>query len=73
LFDFGSADIKESFTQNPDQGEPLQSHKLYLNIVVGDRILPPINSKKDIADPKDDKSWQIIPVAFTEPIKRKNI
>jgi len=40
---------------------------------VGDRILPPINSKKDLADPKDDKSWQIIPVAFTEPIKRKNI
>ncbi len=43
LFDFGSAEIKESFVDNPDQGAALESHKIYLNIVYNDRILPPLN------------------------------
>lgn len=28
---------------------------------------------KDFADPVNDATWQIIPVAFTEGIKRKNV
>ena len=43
LFDFGSAEIKESFVDNPDQGSALESHKIYLNIVYHERILPPLN------------------------------
>ena len=73
LFDFGSAEIKESFVDNPDQGPPLDSHKMYLNIVYNDRVLPPLNQAKDFADPTNDATWQIIPVAFTEAIKRKNV
>lgn len=73
LFDFGSAEIKESFVDNPDQGPPLESHKIYLNIVYNDRILPPLNQAKDFADHTNDATWQIIPIAFTEAVKRKNV
>mgnify|MGYP006950313032 CR=1 FL=1 len=72
LFDFGSAEIKESFVNNADSGEPLQSHKIYLNIVYHDRIIPPLNKDRDFANPKDDKTWQIIPIAFTDPVTRKS-
>jgi hypothetical protein len=72
LFDFGSSEIKESFVNNVDAGDPLDSHKLYLNIIFHDRILPPLNKDRDFANPKDDKTWQIIPIAFTEPVKRKS-
>jgi hypothetical protein len=54
LFDFGSAEISESFVNNKDTGKPLESHKLYLNIVYHDRILPPLRKDKSFADPKDD-------------------
>jgi len=46
LFDFGTAEIKESFVNKPDAGDALDSHKLYLNIVYHDRILPPLNKEK---------------------------
>jgi len=42
LFDFGNNDLKESFVNNMDKGDPLDSHKLYLNIVSHGRILPPL-------------------------------
>ena len=73
LFDFGSQEIKESFGSNPDGGEPLDSHKFYVNIVHNERILPPLNQNRDVADPKNDKTWQIIPIAFTEPVKRTSM
>ena len=57
LFDFGSSEIKESFVNNPDQGDPLESHKLYLNIVSHERMLPPLSKERDFANPKDDKTW----------------
>lgn len=73
LFDFGTAEIKESFVNNPDAGEPLDSHKLYLNIVYHDRVLPPLNKEKSFADPKQDKTWALIPVAFSAPVIRKSL
>lgn len=74
LFDFGgSSEIKESFVNNPDVGEPLESHKLYLNIVYDDRILPPLNKDRDFADSKLDATWQLIPIAFSEPVKRTSM
>lgn len=57
---------------NPDANDPLDSHKLYLNIVYHDNIMPPLNKEREFADPKNDKTWQLIPIAFTEPIKRKS-
>jgi len=57
LFDFGSQEIKESFVSNPDVGEPLDSHKIYLNIVYHDKIIPPLNKDRDFSDPKDEKTW----------------
>lgn len=50
LFDFGATEIKESFLNNKDLDDPLDSHKLYLNIVYHDRVLPPINKNKEIAN-----------------------
>jgi hypothetical protein len=43
-----------------------------LNIVYHDRILPPLNKERDFANTKDDSTWQIIPIAFAEPVKRKS-
>ena len=51
----------------------MESHKIYLNIVYNERILPPLNQSRDFADPSNDATWQIIPIAFTEPVIRKNI
>jgi hypothetical protein len=41
-----------------------------MNIVYHDRVLPPLNKERDIANLKDDKTWQVIPVAFSDPITR---
>ncbi len=41
-----------------------------MNIVYHDRVLPPLNKDRDIANFKDDKTWQVIPVAFADPITR---
>ena len=35
--------------------------------------MPPLNAKKDLADPLDDKTWHIIPLCITVPIKRRNL
>lgn len=74
LFDFGEADqIKESFANNVEKDEPLEGPKLYCNIVHHERVLPPLNKDKKPADPNNDRDWHIIPIAFTMPIKRRNI
>ena len=46
---------------------------MYLNIVYHDRVLPPLNADKSLADPVDDSTWQVIPMLFTVPIKRRNM
>jgi hypothetical protein len=57
LFDFGSKEIEESFVSNKETSDPLESHKLYLNIVYHDRIIPPLNKDREFADPKNEKTW----------------
>ena len=73
LFEFNKAEISESFTENKDVGEPLDTHKLYLNIVHHAKVIPPLDKNRDIASPTDDASWQVIPIAFTEPVCRTSM
>lgn len=73
IFDFVDNDMKESFAENPDKLPPLDTHKLYLNIVYHEAVLPPLNDDKTYADEKDDATWRVIPVAFTEPWERTNV
>ena len=74
LFDFNDSQIKESFVGNDEKADPLENGpKLYLNVVYHDNVLPPLNDKRDLADPKNDRSWVIIPMVFTEPKTRKNM
>lgn len=74
LFDFGQTEeIKESFQANRETEEPLDGPKLYLNIVHHERVLPPLDAQKNLADPTNDLGWQIIPMLFTVPIKRRNM
>ena len=47
--------------------------KLYLNVVHHERVLPPLNKDKEFADPSNDSTWNVIPIAFTVGVKRKNI
>lgn len=72
LFDFDSQ-IKESFVENDEKGDPLEEPKLYLNLVYSDFVLPPLNKQRDIADPKNDREWLIIPMIFTDPKERKSL
>lgn len=74
LFDFNDSQIKESFVDNDEKADPLDDGpKLYLNIVYHDNVLPPLNDKRDLADPKNDRTWIIIPMVFSEPKTRKNM
>ena len=73
LFEFNKAEISESFAENKDVGEPLESHKLYLNICHHPKVIPPLDRNRDIASPTDDSQWQIIPIAFTEPVCRTSM
>lgn len=59
--------------ENRETDDPLDGPKLYLNVVYNDRVLPPIRPNKDLGDPRDDTTWQIIPLCFTVPIKRRNL
>ena len=74
LFDFNESQIKESFVDNDERPEPLEgAPKFYLNVVFHDNVLPPLNDRRDLADPKNDRCWVIIPMVFTEPKTRMNI
>ena len=65
--------IKESFLHNKETTDPLDNPKFYVNLVFADKVLPPLNKNKEFANPKDDSTWQIIPVVFTQPKTRKNL
>ena len=66
LFDFGEKDmIKESFVHNIESSDPLESPKFYVNVVYADKVIPPFDKNKDFANPKDDKTWLIIPIVFS--------
>lgn len=56
-----------------EKTDPLEEPKIYLNIVYHDDVLPPLNKQRDIADLKNDREWQIIPIVFTQPQKRKSL
>ena len=74
LFDFGqNEEIKESFAANRETTEPLDGPKLYLNVVHHERVLPPLNADKNLADTNVDTNWNIIPLCFSVPIKRRNL
>ena len=38
-----------------------------------ERVLPPLDKNKDFADPVNDSTWQVIPIAFSVGVSRKNI
>jgi PIH1 N-terminal domain len=73
MFDFHSSQIKESFADNQEKNDPLEEPKIYLNVVFHEKVLTPLNKNRDLADPKNDRDWMIIPMIFTEGKKRKNI
>ena len=74
LFDVGEKDIiKESFLHNDEKSDPIESTKFYVNVVYADKVLPPLDKNKDFANPKDDGTWMIIPIVFSEAKKRKNL
>ena len=73
MFDFHSSQIKESFADNQEKNDPLEEPKIYLNVVFHEKVLTPLNKNRDLADPKNDREWMIIPMIFTEGKKRKNI
>lgn len=65
--------MKESFVENVETSDPLDGPKLYLNIVHNERILPPLTKDRKIADANDDNQWHIIPLIFSDPVKRRNL
>lgn len=73
LFDFNDSQIKESFTENKEKAEPLEEPILYLNVVFHDNVVPPLDKGRDLADPKEDRAWLLIPMVFTSPVERINI
>ena len=73
LFDFAGSQIKESFAESQEKAEPLEEPIIYLNVVYHDSVVPPLDKGRDIADPKNDREWLIIPMVFSAPKERKNI
>lgn len=70
LFDFDSGDFKSSFIENEDQSVALEQPKFYLNVVYDDKVVGPLTPEKTLANPKDDSTWNIIPIAFTSNKER---
>lgn len=71
LFDFEqTSEIKDSFLENEDHGEPLDQPKLYLNVVYSDKVIGPLLKDRELADPKDDKTWAVIPISFGQNKER---
>jgi len=46
---------------------------LYLNVVFHEHVVPPLDKKREIADPRNDRSWLIIPMLFGQPRERLNL
>ena len=73
LFDFNESQIRESFIDNDEKADPIDEPKFYLNVLYHDNVLPPLNKGRDLADPRNDREWLIIPMVFSEPKERKNL
>ena len=74
IFDVNAGEeIKESFLENDEKKDPLEEPKIYLNIVHNEQVLPPLNKARDLADPKNDRDWMIIPITFNGPFTRKSL
>lgn len=41
---------------------------LYVNICYTDSVIPPLKDNNELADPKDDSTWKLIPFSFTKPV-----
>lgn len=72
LFDFEkNSEIKKSFLENEDaEDKPLDQPKIYLNLVYHDKVLAPLKKDRKAADPKNDSSWDIIPIHFAQSKER---
>lgn len=64
LFDFEQSEISKSFLENEDCDKPLEQPKLYLNILYHDKVTKPLRQNKEVANPHDDSTWNIIPISF---------
>ena len=74
LFEFNNeAQIKEAFADTSEKGDPLEEPKIYLNVVHHDKVLPPLNKWRDLADQQNDREWLIIPIVFTKPAFRQSL
>jgi hypothetical protein len=72
LFDFDkNAEIKKTmFDEDEDLDKPLDQPKIYLNLIYHDKVLAPLKKDKTEADPKNDKTWDIIPIHFAQSKER---
>ena len=65
LFDFDqNAEVNKNIVASSDSDKPLESPKLYLNILYHDKVIPPLKKDRTNADTNDDKEWAIIPISF---------
>ena len=65
LFDFDqNAEINRNIVASSDSDKPLESPKLYLNILYHEKVIPPLKRDRTDASPTDDKEWAIIPISF---------
>ena len=51
----------------------MDSPVLYLNVVFHEHVVPPLDKQREIANPKDDRTWLIIPMLFGQPRERLNL
>lgn len=65
LFDFDkNAEVNKNMVASSDGGKPLESPKIYLNILFHDKVIPPLKKDRTNASLTDDRDWAIIPISF---------
>lgn len=42
---------------------------LYVNLCHTDKIIPPLKDDNELADPKNDSTWKLIPYSFSKQIE----
>lgn len=57
--------------ENEDASDTaLAQPKIYLNILYHNKVISPLRKDREFADPKDDKTWAIIPMTFSPSHER---
>lgn len=65
LFEFESeSDIKSKEEEKSSQ-KYLAKPSIYLNVCMSEKVKGPLKKDYTYADPKDDKSWAIIPISYS--------